>query len=51
MKNDFTEDPQILGATVQNLFAWATWPVGFVHPRHRHPGITYDDNGVNVNTF
>jgi hypothetical protein len=27
-----TEDPQILGATIQNLVAWATWQPGFVHP-------------------
>jgi hypothetical protein len=25
-------DPQILGATVVNLVAWANWCLGFVHP-------------------
>jgi hypothetical protein len=28
----YTEDPQILGATVQNLEATAMWLPGFVHP-------------------
>jgi hypothetical protein len=27
-----TVDPQILGATVQNVVATATWDPGFVHP-------------------
>jgi hypothetical protein len=27
-----TEDPQILGATAQNVVATATWHPGFVHP-------------------
>ena len=26
-----TEDPEMLGATVQNLVARATWCTGFVH--------------------
>ena len=25
------QDPQILGATVQNLLAWVSWRLGFVH--------------------
>ena len=29
------EDPQILGATVQNLVARATWCPGFVHSSHK----------------
>jgi len=28
----YPEDPQILGDTVPNLFAMATWRSGFVHP-------------------
>jgi hypothetical protein len=27
-----TEDPPILGATIQNLVTWATWHLTFVHP-------------------
>jgi len=27
-----SEDPQTLGANVQNLFAWVTWRLGFVQP-------------------
>lgn len=27
-----TEDPQILGTTVQNSVAQVTWHAGFVHP-------------------
>jgi hypothetical protein len=30
-----TEDPLILGATVQNLDAMTTWNPGFVHPWHK----------------
>jgi hypothetical protein len=26
-----TEEPQILGATIQNLVVWGTWCPGFVH--------------------
>jgi hypothetical protein len=26
------EDPQILGATLENLVSTVTWCVGFVHP-------------------
>jgi hypothetical protein len=29
------EDPQILGATVQNLFATATWSQAIVHHRYK----------------
>ena len=32
-----TEEPQILGAKVQNLVARVTWRPGFVHPWHRVP--------------
>jgi hypothetical protein len=32
MKQVKTEDPQVLGATVQNFVATATWRPGFVHP-------------------
>jgi hypothetical protein len=45
--NVVAEDPQILVAAVQNLVAWATRPVDFVHLRHT--GIIYGDNGRNVN--
>ena len=31
-RKSHTEDPQILGATVQNLVALATWHQEFVHP-------------------
>jgi hypothetical protein len=27
-----TEDPQILGTTIQNLFAQVSWHTGFVYP-------------------
>jgi len=46
--NVVAEDPQILGATVQNLVAWTTWHVGFVHLRHM--SITYDEHAGNVNS-
>jgi hypothetical protein len=29
-----TEDPQILGATVQNLVDWVIWRPVFMHPCH-----------------
>jgi len=32
-RNKFhTEEPETLGAIVQNSVAMATWPQGFVHP-------------------
>jgi hypothetical protein len=46
--NVVDEGPQVLGATVQNLVAWAIWSVAFVHLRHM--GFTYDDYGGNMNT-
>jgi len=27
-----TKDPQMLGATIQNLVTMATWRSGYVHP-------------------
>jgi len=38
-----TEDPQILGDTVPNLFAMATWRSEFVHPC---PTFIYLDWGI-----
>jgi hypothetical protein len=33
----YTDDPQLLDATVKNFVAWATWYLGFVHSSPKVP--------------
>jgi hypothetical protein len=35
------ENPQILGATIQNLLAWMTWYMGFEHSASLIPQLLY----------
>jgi len=43
MRQVYTADPQILGTTVQNMAACATWHPGILHP---HPSVHSVFEGV-----